>query len=49
MFLQTGSALKKLFEDGAVKREENSQPTLEVQIVKHAYRGNSFDKVMVHL
>ncbi|PWA62746.1 hypothetical protein CTI12_AA361210 [Artemisia annua] len=24
---------------GEVKREENSQPTLEVQLARHAYRG----------
>ncbi|GJZ44587.1 phospholipase-like protein [Tanacetum coccineum] len=35
-----GSGLKKHFEDGVVKREENLQPTQEVEIARHASRGN---------
>ncbi|GKC18406.1 hypothetical protein Tco_1020556 [Tanacetum coccineum] len=35
-----GSGLKKLFEIDVVKREENLQPTLEVEILRHAYRGD---------
>ncbi|GJZ01705.1 hypothetical protein Tco_0519666, partial [Tanacetum coccineum] len=31
-----GSCLNKLFEDGVVKREEILQPTLEVEIARHA-------------
>ncbi|PWA60312.1 NAD(P)-binding domain-containing protein [Artemisia annua] len=31
-------ALKMLFEDGMVEQEETSQRTLEVEIVRHAYR-----------
>nr|GEW10418.1 hypothetical protein [Tanacetum cinerariifolium] len=37
---QIGSGLKKIFEDGVVKREENLHPILEVEIVRHAYKGN---------
>ncbi|GJR18694.1 hypothetical protein Tco_0967221 [Tanacetum coccineum] len=35
-----GSGLKKHFEDGVVKREENLQPNEEVEIARHASRGN---------
>nr|GEV62006.1 reverse transcriptase domain-containing protein [Tanacetum cinerariifolium] len=38
--IEIGSGLKKIFEDGVVKREENLHPILEVEIARHAYRGN---------
>nr|GEV55987.1 hypothetical protein [Tanacetum cinerariifolium] len=34
------SGLKKLFEFDVVKQEENIPPTLEVDILRHAYRGD---------
>ncbi|GJX42651.1 retrovirus-related pol polyprotein from transposon TNT 1-94 [Tanacetum coccineum] len=36
-FNKIGLGLKKLFEDGVVKREENMQPTLEVKIARHTW------------
>ncbi|GJV13817.1 hypothetical protein Tco_1355358 [Tanacetum coccineum] len=39
-YKEIGSGLKKHFEDGVVKREENLQPTQEVEIARHASRGN---------
>ncbi|GKD09516.1 hypothetical protein Tco_1189201, partial [Tanacetum coccineum] len=40
MEVKIGSCLNELFEDGVVKREEILQPTLEVEIARHACRGN---------
>ena len=58
MNLQIGSALKMIFEDGVVERQESSQPTLEVEIVrriqgelekKEDEKTDTVGKVMIYL